>query len=69
MQIIWKINKKFEIWQGKIKQTNKKQQQQRQEKKKPSYSQRQGQYYDIYIKKICLTLNKPRKNEEGALNL
>ena len=33
MQIIWKINKKFEIWQGKIKQTNKKQQQQRQEKK------------------------------------
>ena len=24
MQMIWKINKKFEIWQGKIKQTNKK---------------------------------------------
>ena len=33
--------------------TKKKQQQQRQEKKKPSYSQRQGQHYDI-LKKIYM---------------
>ena len=48
MQMIWKINKKFETRQRKNKKTNKKQQQKRQEKKNtPSYSQRQGQHYDI----------------------
>lgn len=48
MQMIWKIDKKFETRQRKNKQTNKKQQQKWQEKKNtPSYSQRQGQHYDI----------------------
>ena len=47
MQMIWKIDKKFETRQRKNKQTNKKQQQKRQEKNTPSYSQRQGQHYDI----------------------
>ena len=54
MQMIWKINKKFEIWQGKNKQTNKKKTTTTTtRKKKPSYSQRQGQHYDI-LKKIYM---------------
>ena len=49
--------------------TNKQTKNNNNDKKKntPSYSQRQGQHYDIY-KKICLTL-KTEKNEEGAPNL
>ena len=61
MQMIWKINKKFEIWQKKKtnKQTKKKhQQRRRQEKNTPSYSQRQGQHYD---KKNMPNLKKPKK--------
>ena len=50
MQMIWKINKKFEIWQKKKQKTNRqtKNNNNDDDKKKntPSYSQRQGQHYD-----------------------
>ena len=67
MQMIWKIDKKFETRQRKNKQTNKKQQQKRQEKKIHHRIHKDKVNTMIY-KKISLTL-KTEKNEEGAPNL
>ena len=53
MQMIWKINKKFEIWQEQIKQTNKKNNNNDKKKKTIVLTKTRATLWYIYIKKYA----------------